>query len=276
MRHFSGTLQTRDGLKLHTLTWLPDDTPRAVVLIVHGIAEYCGRYAHVAEAMVAQGYAVYSFDHRGHGYSEGERAYFDSIDQLAGDVKLCADHAVAGHPGKPFFVFGHSLGSLVSLVFTLKHQAMMAGWISSGSPLSAGNASPVLFAAVGALDRVAPKLPLLKLKSSAITRDAGTAAAYAADPLIDHRPTLTHVVYEIATTSRWVMNRLSEIRVPALVLAGEEDAIVSADGSRLLHKRLGSTDNTLKIYPRLYHEICNEAERDEVISDILAWLDARS
>ncbi|MEO1440725.1 MAG: alpha/beta hydrolase, partial [Chloroflexota bacterium] len=79
MKHISSSFTTVDNLRIHTETWLPADDPRAVIVISHGAAEHIGRYAHVAARFVAEGYAVYGYDHRGHGQSDGKRGYFDNF-----------------------------------------------------------------------------------------------------------------------------------------------------------------------------------------------------
>ena len=102
-------------------------------MIVHGAGEHSGRYEHVAERLVAEGYAVYALDHRGHGRSEGPRALIDRMDNAASDLDQLVVSAGAEHPGLPVFILGHSMGATISLRFMLAHQDRLAGMILSGA-----------------------------------------------------------------------------------------------------------------------------------------------
>ncbi len=72
MEHQTGTLKAADGLGLFTQSWTPDQGGKGTIVLVHGYAEHSGRYAHVAEYFVQQGYNVHALDHRGHGQSRGD------------------------------------------------------------------------------------------------------------------------------------------------------------------------------------------------------------
>src|SRR5258707_1544509 len=117
MAYKTSSFKTSDGLNIYTEAWLPDGSIKAVVLIVHGVPEHSERYEHVAAKMNANGYAAYGLDHRGHGKSDGLRAYFDDFDQPVNDLKQYFDIVKSEQPGKQIFIYGHSLGSLISLVF---------------------------------------------------------------------------------------------------------------------------------------------------------------
>lgn len=274
MQQLTSTLRAADGLALHTIAWLPEAPPKAVVVIVHGIAEHSGRYTHVADHLVQRGYAVYSLDHRGHGQSEGTRAYFDHLDQPVADLRQYADLITATHPGVPLFVFGHSMGSLITLVFALRHQPMLAGVVSSGTPLSLASVPRALSSIVGLMSRVAPKVPLVKLDSRHISRDQAVASRYDSDPLNCRDPLRARVLVEMVAHSRAVLENAHAIRLPILILHGTGDKITQPGGSQRLYERIASPDKTLKFYNDLFHEICNEPEQEQVITDIADWLDA--
>ena len=144
MQHITGSFQTPDGLKIHTESWLPEGEVRAVVVISHGIGEHIGRYGHVAARLVEAGYAVYGLDHRGHGQSEGVRAYYETFDLPVENLKQYIDSVKAEQPNKALFLYGHSLGSLIALAYTLKYQSELAGLIISGTPLEVEATQPAL------------------------------------------------------------------------------------------------------------------------------------
>jgi lysophospholipase len=277
LKTMTDTLQTADGLTLHTQGWLPDADPKAVVLLVHGIAEHIGRYTHVAAFLVERGCAVYGLDHRTHGRSQGEpRVYIPDFDRAVNDLKQFFDRVKAAHPGKKIFVYGHSMGSFLATSFAVRYQDEMAGLISSGSPVRVEDTIAPLVIRVGSLlNAVAPRLKLIKLDLNAISRDAAVVAAYNADPLVVNQP----VRVGMAVGYQQAVGRLSQdlprLRLPLLLLHGGADRIAPPSGSEQVYREAQSADKTLKIYPGLYHEIHNEPEQAEVLADVAAWLDAR-
>lgn len=272
----TGTLQTADGLTLHTVKW-PTDAPKAIVFLVHGIGEHSGRYAHVAQALNARGYTVYALDHRGHGRSPGKRRWFDDFQRPVDDLKQYFDLIRIQHPTLRVFVYGHSMGSLLATLFCLRYQEQVAAFISSGSPLSVDEGrSPLFLMAASLMASVLPnmKLQSLEIGSAALTRDAEMAAAYDADPLNDHSPTSLGMANRLLNTARETRKRLPALKLPMLILHGTADQICPPSASKLLYMLTASPDKTLKLYDGLRHEIHNELERETVLSDIGQWLDA--
>lgn len=273
----TGSFTTPDDINIHTIHWLPEGPPKAVVFIIHGLAEHSGRYQHVAHYLTGRGYAVYSLDHRGHGRSGGERAYFASMDQAVDDLEIYFNQVTAHHPHARIFVLGHSLGSLLGLVLALRRQAEMSGFISSGTPLAADlEASPLLKFIGRVLIPIAPKLHLQPLDPKTVSRDPAVVTAYQEDPLVYHRRVRVIMGMGIAQTSEMARERLIELRVPLLILHGSADKLTPESGSQLLFERAGSPDKNIKVYPGLYHEILNEPEQNTVLADITTWLDERS
>ncbi|HEX2619008.1 MAG TPA: alpha/beta hydrolase [Phototrophicaceae bacterium] len=272
----TSTLQTFDGLKLHTINWLPKGDPKAVILIVHGIGEHSGRYTHAAAFFNERGYAVYSYDHRGHGKSEGERTYFTSFDLPVEDMKRVFDTVKGQNPGKKIFVYGHSMGSLISTLFMLKYQEGVAGFISTGSPLAVNTAAPATVVAIGhVLAKIAPKMPFVKVGSDVLSHDPVVVKAYDDDPLVEHRPNAIAMLSRLIQSGVKAQAQLQRITIPLLVMHGSSDKLCPPLGSQILYDRAGSKDKTLKMYPNLYHEIHNEPEQITVFTDMINWLDTR-
>lgn len=274
-QHTTGTLQTPDGITLHTESWLPDGPPKAAVLIVHGLAEHIGRYAHVAEYLVARGYAVYGLDHRTHGRSGGEpRVYITDFGRVLDDLKQYFDQVQAAQPGRKIFIYGHSMGSFLATAFTVRYQSEIAGLISSGSPLHIEDTVPASIIQISNLLKVvAPRLKLVKLDLNSVSRDPAVIAAYNADPLVVNQPVRLGMAAGYQTAVAQLKQNLSQLRLPLLLLHGGADRITPASGSEQLYQAAQSSDKTLKIYPGLYHEIHNEPEQNTVFADIVTWLD---
>ena len=273
MQKITDTFQTGDGLRIQTVRWLPEATPEAIILLVHGIAEHAGRYEHVAETFTAPGYAVYSLDHRGHGNSEGDRAHLDSIDQAVDDLEVYYRNIRDDQPDTPIFVLGHSMGALISLHFVLRHQQDLAGWISSATPLYVDLETPRWLLGLGRiLRRYLARVHLLPLDAMSISRDAAVVEAYNADPLVYRRPTRIGTGMSIVDAARAGRERLHELALPIYVVHGSSDRITPPEGSQYLYEHAGADDKTLKLYPGLYHELHNEPEKTEVLQEMIDWL----
>ncbi len=143
----------------------PRRAARAVIVLVHGLGEHSGRYDHVVARLVREGYAVHAIDHRGHGRSDGPRAFIEDMDNAVADVDALVDRAVEAHPGVPVFMLGHSMGGLIALRYAIAHQDRLAGLILSAAlaaleavpkPLRAGRAGAVGDRAPRAADRHRP------------------------------------------------------------------------------------------------------------------------
>lgn len=274
----SETLTTSDGLTLHTEYHLPQGASRAAVLIVHGYGEHSGRYQHVIERLVQSNYAVYALDHRGHGKSEGERAYCDTSEQFVNDLKLYFDRVKGAQPGKKLFVLGHSMGGLISLAFAERYQNEFDGLIVSGSPVNAdANVSPVLIAVGKVLNRVAPKLHLLDTgKPGILSSDPEIDVAWGNDPLTNKKPMRVRLGVELNRLAQDVRAHLPDLKLPVLILHGADDELVNPSGSQVAYEQAGSQDKTLKRYAGMRHEILNEVDKAIVLTDIVDWLDRHS
>jgi lysophospholipase len=270
-------LRTTDGLSLHTITWTPSTDPKAVIFLIHGIGEHSGRYRHVAQYLNDHGYAVVSYDHRGHGKSEGERVYFTSFDVPVEDMRKVFAEVQRQFPGKKIFIYGHSMGSLISTLYLLKYQDGVSGYISSGSPLGVETTAPAAMLIIGkVIARVAPKLPLVAPDFKTLSRDPKVIQAVLDDPLASKAPTRAGMAAAFVAHAANVPPQLGKITLPILIVHGEADQLTPLVGSVRLNTGVRSADKTMKVYPGLLHELHNEPEQQDVLADIVAWLDARA
>jgi alpha-beta hydrolase superfamily lysophospholipase len=264
-----GWLGSADGTRLYWRAWEPEN-PRAAVILVHGAAEHGGRYAHVAERLLAEGYAVYALDHRGHGRSDGRRAMIDRLDRLVDDLGLF----VGRLGGRPFLI-GHSMGGAVALTYAIRHGGTISGVIVSG-PAVATEAVPAPLKAITAgLSFLAPNLPVFKISDDAVSRDPQVVLDYQKDPLNYPGKLPARTLGELMRAMDTIPRDAVALRAPLLLLHGGEDRLCPPEGSRIVHATAGSADKTLKVYDGLYHEIFNEPEQDAVLDDVVAWLAAR-
>jgi alpha-beta hydrolase superfamily lysophospholipase len=189
-------IRTADGLSLHITRWAPPTAPRGTVVLVHGLGEHAGRYAHVAAALTAARWQVLAYDQRGHGQSAGPRGGIAASDSLLADLAVVLDATRTAHPG-PLVLLGHSLGGLLAARFVAESlQASPAPWsrpvdalVLSSPALDPGlNAVQKLLLAV--VPALAPQLAVHNgLKPAWISRDPAVVQAYVNDPLVHDRIT---------------------------------------------------------------------------------------
>ena len=267
---------TPDGLRLHQQTWL-GNAPKAAIVLVHGYAEHSGRYQHVAERFTEAGYDVYAFDLRGHGRSEGKpRVYVLSIDEHTGDLERFLASVRERTRGIPLFLLGHSMGGAISARFLVGDDHGLAGAILSAPAVRRagifGRSLEALFLLIAGL---APRWHFPKVDSATVSSDPEVVERYDNDPLIYRDGMPLGTAAAIVRSARYVDKNAGKVRLPIFIGHGMGDKIVNSLASERLHERVGSKDKTLKLYPGLYHEILNEPERDQVMQDMIGWLDAR-
>jgi alpha-beta hydrolase superfamily lysophospholipase len=271
----SGAFAGVGGRRIFWHSWSPAQAPYGVIVLVHGAGEHSGRYGHVVARLVDAGYAVHASDHRGHGRSDGPRAFIEDMDDVVADVDSLVDRAVASHPAVPVFMLGHSMGGLIALRYALAHQERLSGLILSAA-LAAIESVPKPLELVGrALSVVAPRTPLIAIDPSLVSRDPEVVAAYISDPLVHHGKLPARTAAQLADAVKRFPATVGAITVPTLILYGSADGLCPPGGSEMLAERIGSADMTVKAYEGLFHEILNEPERDAVLDDIVAWLTAR-
>jgi alpha-beta hydrolase superfamily lysophospholipase len=291
-----------DGFDLATYRWEPEGEPRALLQIVHGMAEHAARYEHVARAFTAAGFLVHAHDHRGHGGSipegdaPGHLGDEGGWGKLIGDAHARADALHAEHPTLPRAILAHSMGGYVAQGLLSEHPDDADAWALSGS-----GGKPPAIAGAGRLLARAERLRLGKRGVSALvrkltfedfnasfegrtdfdwlSRDATEVDRYVADPLCGFDVTIeTWVQLLDAMAGLTRSDRLARIprEKPIYVFGGGSDTSVQRGaGLRRLaeaYRRAGSRDVTLQIWPDARHEVLNETHRAEVIAHLLAWV----
>jgi alpha-beta hydrolase superfamily lysophospholipase len=256
MKHKEGNFKGYKDFNLYYQCWLPEGSPKAVLLVAHGFAEHSGRYGNLVNYFVPKGYAVYALDHRGHGRSEGERVQVEQFTDYVKDLKTFFDIVRQENPDDKIFLVGHSMGSIISLAYTVRYHNELAGLITSGGGLTRPGETP-------------PPRPVGQpLPTSTLSRDPAVIKAYENDPLVYRGPIPQRSA--IADTRSKLPEQVPQIKLPVLIMAGNG----GPDGTRsqVLYELIGSEDKTLKLYEGLLHEIFNEPEHPRVMADIEAWL----
>lgn len=294
MQHDTGILRAHDGLPLFTRRWWPDpgsgpgqapgsgsgqaQEAQAVVLLVHGIGEHSGRYAYPAAHLLLHRIAVLTYDHRGHGQSEGLRVHVDAFDEYLNDLALALAWArdEAGH--LPLFLMGHSLGGLIVARYVVDRRPEgLAGVVLSSPALQIpADLSPLLQRIAGTVSRLVPRLRTTRLDLAHLSRDPAVARAYAGDPLTDKGGIRARIGHEILEATRHVRAHPEAFTLPLLLFHGTADRITDPEGSRWLYAHAPAADKTLTLYDGFFHETMNEPERDRVLGDLTDWIAARA
>jgi acylglycerol lipase len=279
-RHEQGHREAAPGRSVYWQAWLPGGPARAVVVIVHGIHEHSGRYAHVGSRLATAGFAVYAADHRGHGRSDGRRANIERMALIVDDLSSFVRFAAQRHTGLPVFMIGHSLGGLIALHWitdprATDHGVYLDGLIVSGPAVEVMVGSALARRLAGVLSALVPDLRVAAIDADRISRDPEVVRAYRKDPLVDHGRIKARTGAEILATMESLPARLPRLSVPLLLLHGTDDRICAPTSSTMVHDRVSSADKTLRRYQGLYHEVFNEPERDQILTDLISWLDQR-
>lgn len=261
MRHDEGDFTGERGLRIYWQCWLPDDAPRAILLVAHGYAEHSGRYGNLVDYFVPKGFAIYALDHRGHGKSEGNRVEILDYDDYLRDLKTFYD-LVRQRQQEPLFLVGHSMGGGIATAYAIKHQAELDGLVLSGSGIQLP-------------DRPRMQRPANLELADTLSRDPQVAEDYRNDPLVylGERPQTT------LDAMRGIPERTAEgartLTLPLLVMVGDASPLGEGPRGQDLHDTAAGAVKRIHHYPDLLHEIFNEPEHREVMADMERWLEER-
>jgi len=277
MKMQEGTFAGNKGVSLYYKYWLPEKHVKAVLVFLHGATLHSGFYCALAERLEESCFAVYSPDLRGHGKSEGQRCYIDRFDDYLDDAGVFIDLISARQPGAKIFLSGHSMGGYIAGFYASKYQDKLAGLVMAGTGTigSTLGVPGVLIAMAGITSTLAPRLGMNRLPAEGFSRDKAVQDAFRQDPLVYHGRLPARWGAEMLNMLKELPSRAAEIKVPALIMHGSCDRFNIPDGSRILYELISSKDKTFKLYDGLYHDIFNEPEKEMVMHDLAAWLNAR-
>jgi alpha-beta hydrolase superfamily lysophospholipase len=275
VRREESTFRNRQGMKLFERRWLPPGSPRAVIILVHGYAEHTGRYDHVGAWLAERGYALRGFDLRGHGLSDGPRAFVESFREFLDDLREYLPRVRAEHAGAPLLVLGHSMGGTITSLWLAVDQPPLTGAILSGPVAATGDRTNPVLRLLAAIGKRFPRLRLTTLAAASVSRDQEVVRRYEGDPLVYRGRTRAGLLAAMVRAVERVDRDAERIPGPVLIMHGTEDQLAAPEGSQRLDDRIGAADCTLKLYRGLYHEILNEPEKDQVLGDMLSWIEIR-
>lgn len=288
------------GAALPLRVWPADGDPRGVVQLAHGMAEHIDRYDAPAKRLSAAGYVVVGHSHLGHGDDAAVKGYFADAggwSALEDDVHAIRLHIQEQYPTLPYYLLGHSMGSFVARSYCLRYEQGLAGVILSGTGhfdpaiLNLGGAIAAIQCALGMAKKPSNLLNNLNFKSNNkqidnprtdfdwLSRDPECVDRYVADPLCGFTFTAGGYRDLFDGLKRLYPDKLAAMQkdVPVLLFSGDKDPVGACGaGVRKVAEELiaaGVTDVSVKLYPDGRHEMFNELNREEVLTDLIAWLD---
>ena len=262
------------GLRIATRSWRPDGKPRAILILIHGFNAHSGYMTWPAEQFAARGLACHALDLRGRGKSEGERFYVEKFSDYLGDVDRLVRQARSENPGLPVFVLGHSAGGVIASSYVFEHQDEVAGLISESFAYDVGVPEAAALLLKG-ISHIAPHLHVFTLKNEVFSRDPAAVAKMNNDPLIEKESQPAETSAEMLRAADRLTEHFPKFTVPVLILHGTADKATRPAGSRRFYEMAGSKDKTLKLYEGHFHDLLNDLDREIVMADIQAWIDAR-
>lgn len=253
--------------------WVSDDS-KANLVIIHGVGEHSGRYKHVGDNFFSKGYNVYTGDLVGHGLSDGERIYINSINDYFKDVNFFFNRI---KNEKPIFLLGHSMGGLVVLYYMLQSQSRNINGVIASSPyikdkMEIPKAKYIMGKVAAALS---PHLKIDSgLKGEMVCRDKAVAELYNVDKLNCSKVTAKWFV-EMEKARHTLAELQKEFSAPCLILQAGGDIVVDPEGTKQFYQGISSSDKEFVLYDEFYHEIMNDPEKELVLYKISSWMEQR-
>jgi len=252
----------------------PVNTPKAHVIMVHGLGEHMGRYTHVALALNQAGYAVSGYDHVGHGLSTGVRGDMAASGQLVDDLKRVVMMHKQENASSPLVLLGHSMGGLVVQRAVADNIPGVDAIIMS-SPALAAFTNPIQKILLATIPKWFPQLRVDNgLKLNWLARDAQVVRDYKEDKLV-HKQISAGLASWIIQQGLLAVAQASEWKMPALLLYAGQDKLVNPQGSTAFIKNASTHYVQSQCFNVMYHEIFNDPEKHLVFQKMIQWLDKR-
>ncbi|XP_067854494.1 monoglyceride lipase-like isoform X2 [Heptranchias perlo] len=268
-----------DGNYLFCRYWEPPTPPRGLVMIVHGAGEHSGRYSEVATMLVKHSLFVFTHDHIGHGQSEGERLVVSDFSVYVRDCLQHFDMMTKSHPQLKIFLVAHSMGGLIAIHVANERQDNIAGavFIAPLVLMNPESATPIKIFCAKLLNHVLPNVSLGYMEPRWISREEKEVVDYINDPLNYHGPVRVKFAVVLLHAVANLEKVLPTISTPMLILHGDADKLCDIRGSYLLLEKAASTDKTLKVFTKSFHQLHRELPTvtAEVLAEIENWLEDR-
>lgn len=251
----------------------PENTPKAVIVLVHGHGEHSKRYLPWAEKFVNQGYGFVSWDHIGHGHSDGQRGHIHHFEQLLLEIDFAVNKAREYFPDVPIILYGHSMGGNIALNHAIRRCCSVEGLIITSPWLKlAKKVSPVLDFIVTILNYIGHFIPIKStISPSEISHIEEEVEKYKNDKL-NHGKLTPRLYVSIRRAGEYALKYAKRVKTPTLLMHGEADSITSFAATKEVASMIDSC--TFIPWPNMYHELHNETVRGLVFEAIIKWIES--
>lgn len=274
MKHIDGHFKGYGGLELYFQKWMENSLNRANLVIVHGFGEHSGRYMNLVSHFAPKGFWVWGFDLRGHGNSHGKRGHINSWGEYREDLRCFLKHVWEEGGQFPTFLYGHSLGGLIVLEYTLHFPQGIKGVIASSPALSKAGVSPVLQTMSRILANLIPKTTFrIPLNPDHLSRDKAVADTYRNDPLV-HCFATPRFGVEMERARNWTLNHADEWDLPLLMVIGTSDLLVPPGGSRNFFNSIKKSQKRLIECQGGFHEPHNDSDFPIILQEVESWIES--
>lgn len=273
MKHFEFNWKTAQGISIYAQGWQPEGDIKATILIIHGLGEHGGRYADAAAHFVKYGYASLAMDHHGHGKTSGKKGHVANYEYFWDEADALLAEAKKRYPGKPVFVWGHSMGGNIALSYMLGRKPAIKGLIGTGSFIKLAFEPPALLLAIGRITRklMPGFIQHNQVKPEDLSHDPAVVEAYKKDPLVGHSIS-SELGLSLLERGHELFDFKGEVPCPVLLMHGKEDHLTSPLGTETFGRQ-AKGDVTVKMWDGMYHEIHNEVGKEEVLEYMRAWME---
>ena len=255
-------------------TWEAEKT-RAVVVLVHGMGEHATRYTtSVIPKLLENNISVVAFDHFGHGKTSGKRGHNPGFNAVLESITKAIEKAKALYPNNPVFLYGHSMGGNAVINYVLREHNTLTGVIATSPFLRLAFQPPAWKLFMGRiLQKIAPSITMpSELDANGISRVEAEVKKYIDDPLI-HDKISPNFSLTFIESGEWAIENASQLKTPMYILHGTGDQIIDYKGTQ---EFANTTDKaTLKLYKEGYHELHNDLCKEEMLQDVVNWLNSQ-
>ena len=273
MQQYEFGWKNPSGISIFAQGWLPNESPKAIIILIHGLGEHSSRYEHVAEYFTAKGIGILANDRSGHGKSANKRGHVNKYEEVYDDITKLVQEAKTKYPNIPLILYGHSMGGGIVLDYLLHQNTSMFKAIIATSPLLRPAFQPPAFLLfLGKMLRsIFPGFTQdNQLDVNNISRDKNAVAKYQKDGLV-HSKVTSEMAIGMLNSGENSLATVGKINKPLLLTHGTADELTSHKATQeFANKAQG--DVTIKLWDGFYHELHNEPEKIQVLDYIYNWI----
>lgn len=269
------TYESADGWVHFERSWRPKAEARGMLVVVHGLKDHSARYADFAMGLSKRGFSVRSYDHRGHGRSDGKSQRVDDFTDFVTDLDSFVQRSKQAEPRVPVFVLGHSMGGAIATGYALDHQADIAGLVLS-APALATDAGGGTKAGAHFASAFFPGVRVADLPIDKFSRSPDVIADAKNDPLVDLGGVPARTIAGLLDMMGHIEDNREKFTLPVLDMHGKIDEITLPEGSRAFVSGIASKDKTLWMCRGLVHDLLHEPESVDMADGVARWLEAHT